>query len=282
MKKSDIKMMKRKALDIAVSIFSGIAALIGIFFLGWILMTVFQKGGSAFSLEFFTELPAPPGMTGGGLANAILGTLIMTGIGSLIGIPAGMLAGIYLAEYGKHSKFGDLVRTVINLTIGVPSIVVGLFVYTILVLPFHKFSAISGAVALAIIMLPVVARTTEDMLLMVPNALRESALALGMPKWRAVISIICKSAKSGLITGVLLAVARVSGETAPLLFTAMNSQFWMKSLMEPAANLTVTIYNYAMSPFEDWKTLAWGASFLITASVLFTNILARIIVREAK
>ena len=272
---------RRELTNIMMMTFSVMAASVGIFFLFWILITVFQKGASALQLSFFTELPAPAGM-GGGLANAIVGTLFMTFMAACIAVPLGILSGVYLAEFAKGTKAGDFIRFIINLSTGVPSIVVGLFVYTVLVLPFGHFSAWAGAVSLSVIMLPVIAATTDDMLNMVPNALRESALALGTPRWKTIIQIVFREAKSGLITGVLLAVARVSGETAPLLFTAMNSQYWMSSLSEPTANLTVSIYNYAMSPYDDWKALAWGASLLITASVLAVNIITRIIIREKK
>jgi phosphate transport system permease protein len=271
---------RRNAVDIAMRIVSGAAALIGIFFLAWILWVVAKNGLAAFNIDFFTELPTPPGIEGGGLANAIVGTALITVLAAIIGVPLGVFAGVYLAEFGKNTRFGDMIRFTINITMGIPSIIVGLFVYTLLVLPFKHFSAYAGAVALAIIMLPVIARTTEDMLNLVPSSLRESALALGMPRWRAIVAIIFRSARSGLITGILLAVARVSGETAPLLFTAMNSPYWMKSLSEPTANLTVTIFNYAMSPFDDWKQLAWGASLLIMAAVLGMNILARFVLRD--
>ncbi len=281
MKKAD-NIRRREALNRTVSVLSGLAALVGIFFLGWILWTVTRQGFSAFNLEFFTQLPAPPGIGGGGLANAIVGTVLITLLATVMGVPFGLFTGVYLSEFGKHSRFGDVVRFTMNITMGVPSIIVGLFVYTILVLPVGHFSAYAGAVALAIIMLPVVARTTEDMLGLVPNALRESALAIGMPRWRMIVAILFRAARSGLLTGILLAVARVSGETAPLLFTAMSSPYWMKSLAEPTANLTVTIFNYAMSPFDDWKQLAGGASLLIMAAVLGVNIAARVLLKEKK
>lgn len=271
---------RREAVDMTMRIVSGAASLIGIFFLVWILWTVAKNGSAAFNYDFFTALPTPPGIAGGGLANAIVGTLLITFIAAFIGVPLGLFTGVYLAEFGKNTRFGDVVRFTINITMGVPSIIVGLFVYTLLVLPFKHFSAYAGAVSLAIIMLPVVARTTEDMLNLVPNSLRESALAIGMPRWRSITAILFRAARSGLLTGILLAVARVSGETAPLLFTAMNSPYWMKGLAEPTANLTVMIFNYAMSPFDDWKQLAWGASLLIMATVLGLNILARTILRE--
>ena len=272
----------RKLLDWAVKAISVCAALLGIFFLGWILFVVVDRGIAAINWQFFTELPTPPGMEGGGVANAILGTVLMTGIAALLGVPAGLLAGVYLAEFGKHSRLGAWVRFTVNVLMGIPSIILGLFVYSILVYPFGSFSGLAGGVSLAILMFPVVARTTEDMLSMVPNALREAALAIGNPRWLATLNIIFRAAKSGLITGVLLSVARVSGETAPLLFTALNSSYMMKSLNEPFANLTVTIYQYAMSPYDDWNQIAWGASLLIMVAVLLLNIAARFVVRERK
>lgn len=258
------------------------AALIGIFFLGWILLEVFRRGSAAINWKFFSHLPTPPGMAGGGILNAILGTLLMTLLATLIGVPTGMLAGIYLAEFGKHSRLGAAVRFTVNVLMGIPSIIIGLFVYTLLVYPFKHFSAYAGAVALAILMFPVVARTTEDMLSMVPNALREAALSIGNPRWMATMNIIFRAAHTGLLTGVLLSVARVSGETAPLLFTALNSPYLLKSLQEPTANVTVTIYQYAMSPYNDWNEKAWGAALVIMVAVLSLNILARWVARSSK
>ncbi len=272
---------KRQLIDITAKATSSIAAFIGIFFLGWILATVIQKGASSLRLSFFTELPAPSGIEGG-LGNAVLGTLIMTVLATLISVPFGLLAGIYLSEFGKGTKMGTTARFFINITTGIPSIVIGLFVYTLFVLPFGHFSAWAGVISLAVIMLPIVAAITDDTLSMVSNTLRESALAIGTPHWKTVMQIVFKQAKPGIITGVLLAIARISGETAPLLFTAMNSQYWISSLREPTANLTVAIYNYAMSPYDDWKELAWGASLLIMIAVLTLNIMTRLFFQERK
>jgi phosphate transport system permease protein len=258
---------------------SAVSAVIGLFFLGWILYTVIQRGAQAINWDFFTKLPAPPGEEGGGLANAIVGTLLMTGMASAIGIPVGILGGVYLAEFGRKSRLATAVRFCTNVLMGTPSIIVGVFVYTILVMRTKEFSAYAGAVSLAIIMLPVVGRTSEDIINLVPNSLRESALALGAPRWKMTLGIVFRAARPGLVTGCLLAIARVSGETAPLLFTALNSPYWMRSLNEPIANLTVTIFNYAMSPFDNWQQLAWGASLLITAGVLLLNTTARIAFR---
>ncbi|HNW81989.1 MAG TPA: phosphate ABC transporter permease PstA [bacterium] len=274
--------IRRKTIDITVKTVASISAVSGILVLLWILWIVFQKGFSAWNIPFFTEVPTPPGVIGGGLANAITGTVIISLIATLIGVPFGLMTGIYLAEFGTNTRLGKAVRFTITVTMGVPSIIVGLFIYTIMVLPSGHFSAYAGAAALAVIMFPIVSRTTEDMLSLVPNSLREAALAIGVPRWKATIFIVMKAARSGLLTGILLAVARISGETAPILFTAMNSQFWMNSLNEPVANLTVTIYNYAMSPYDDWQSIAWGAALLILCTVLILNIGARFFLREAK
>ncbi len=259
---------------------STLAALLGLAVLTWILFIVVKRGIGAYNLDFFTKLPTPPGITGGGLANALCGTVIMTALASLMGIPLGMFMGIYLAEYGKASKLAFIVRFLTNTLMGIPSIIIGVFIYALIVKPTQTFSGYSGAIALAIIMLPVVARTTEDMLAMVPNELREAGLALGAPQWKVILGLVFRTAKAGLLTGILLSIARISGETAPLLFTAMNNVYWMHSLKEPMANLTVTIFNYAMSPYADWKSQAWGASLLIMGGVLFLNLMARLTFRR--
>ncbi len=270
----------REILDFIIKSISAMAALCGIVILFLIIYEVAIRGFAAFNVSFFTELPAPPGMGEGGVANAIVGTLLITLVAAVIGVPIGLMVGIYLVEFGRDTRVAEFVKFLTNVMIGIPSIIVGLFVYTILVKPFGQFSGYAGAVALAIIMLPVIARTTQDILLLVPNSLRESAFALGTSQWRVILNIIFRSAKSGLITGILLAIARVSGETAPLLFTALNSPYWMQSLAGPTANLTVLIYNYAISPYADWQQIAWGASLLIMISVLVVNILARVIIKQ--
>jgi len=272
----------RQLTDLIVRVLSGMAAMVGVFALGWILYEVLARGIRAINFSFFTELPVPPGMPGGGLANAIVGTLIITIMATVLGVIIGMFAGVYLAEYGKDRPYANSVRFAANMLMGTPSIIIGVFVYALMVLPAHHFSGYAGAIALAIIMLPVIARTTEDMMNLVPNALRESALALGAPRWKVTTSVVFKSAKTGLLTGVLLAVARVSGETAPLLFTALNSPYWPKTLNGPTANLTVSIFNYAMSPYSNWQQIAWGASLLIMISVLAVNISARFLFRGEK
>jgi phosphate transport system permease protein len=272
----------RRLTNLAVSIWAGASALLGIFILFWILYVVLVRGLGALNLEFFTHLPTPPGMGGGGLANAIVGTLCLTAAATLIAVPLGLMAGIYLAEFSEDSRAGDYSRFSANVLMGMPSIIVGVFAYTLVVVPLGHFSGYAGALALAILMLPVITRTTEDMLRLVPNTLRESALALGAPRWKVTLVIVFRAAKGGLITGILLAVARVSGETAPLLFTALNSPYWFNSLGDPTPNLTVTIFNYAMSPYPDWQQKAWGASLLITFGVLILTVLARFLLREKR
>jgi phosphate transport system permease protein len=272
----------RRLTNLAVSLWAGASALLGILVLFWILYVVLARGLGALNLAFFTQMPTPPGIMGGGLANAIAGTLGLTAVATLIAVPMGLMAGIYLAEFSDDSKAGDFSRFSANVLMGMPSIIVGIFAYTLVVVPLGHFSGYAGALALAILMLPVITRTTEDMLRLVPNTLRESALALGAPRWKVTLGIVFRAAKSGLITGILLAVARVSGETAPLLFTALNSPYWFSSLGEPTPNLTVTIFNYAMSPYPDWQQKAWGASLLITFGVLIMTILARFFLRERK
>lgn len=272
----------RKIGDAAIKAASVLASALGIFFLGWILLVVTMRGMASLDWAFFTELPTPPGLEGGGLANAILGTGLITGLATLLGVPVGIATGVYLAEVGRGTRFGRAVRFTTNVMMGIPSIIVGLFVYTMLVLPVGHFSGWAGAVSLAIIMLPVVARTTEDMLNLVPNEIRESALALGAQRWQVTLGVVFRAAKTGMTTGVLLAIARVSGETAPLLFTALNSVYWPSSLSEPTANLTVTIFNYAMSPYPDWQATAWGASLLIMGAVLGITILSRALLKEKK
>lgn len=256
------------------------SAVLGIFILFWILKDVFVLGLPAMSWAFFTELPAPPGADGGGLANAIVGTFLITVIATLIGVPAGILAGTYLSEYGKKSRFAATVRFMSDILVSAPSIVIGIFVYVVMVKTTGGFSALAGSAALAIIMLPVVIRTSEEILKLVPDATREAALALGAPHWKVTVHVVYRGAARGILTGVMLAVARVSGETAPLLFTSFNNSFWNFDLTEPTASLTVTIFNYAMSPYDDWHTKAWGAAFIITFTLLVVTLAARIIVRD--
>ena len=272
----------RKLVNGVVTVIAGSAAAIGLIVLLCILYSVAERGIPAVNWAFFTQMPTPPGTIGGGLANAIIGSILITGCAVLMGIPLGLLAGTYLAEFGQEGRLAGIIRFVADIMMGAPSIVIGVFVYTLLVVPQGHFSGFAGSVALAIIMLPLVTRVTEDMLKMVPNTLRESALALGAPEYKMVFQVIFRSARSGLLTGLMLSVARVSGETAPLLFTALNSPYSELSMNKPMGNLTVTIFNYAMSPYSDWQAKAWGASLLITASVLLLNLTARFLTRERR
>ncbi len=274
----------RKAVNWISVIVSVACSAIGVLFLAWILLTVFRHGFESLSFSFFLQPTKPYGIPDGGIANAILGTLMITLGAAAIGVPLGLMGGIYLSEFARSSKLGNFIRFSANVMMGIPSIIVGLFVYTLLVVSTKQFSGFAGSVALAIIMFPVVVRTTEDMLCMVPNALRESSLAIGAPRWKATLSIIFRAAKTGLITGVLLSIARVSGETAPLLFTALTSDSWpWHFFSEPTANLTVTITEYATnSPFDVMHGRAWGAALLITMAVLVLNIICRVLFREAR
>ena len=274
----------RKLKNFTVIGVSAFGTVIAAVFLIWILWTILRNGAESLSVEFLTQPTKPYGVPGGGMLNAILGTALITLAATLLAVPAGMLGGVCLSEFARSSKFGNAVRFSANVMMGMPSIIVGLFIYTLIVMTTGKFSGFAGSVALAIIMFPVILRTTEDMLCMVPNALRESALAIGAPRWRITLAVVFRSAKSGLMTGVLLAVARVAGETAPLLFTALTSDAWPTGFFtQPTANLTVTMTEYATnSPFETMHIRAWGAALIITAAVLALNILCRTIFREKK
>ena len=250
------------------------AALFGMAWLALILGALLWQGLSGVSLRVFTEMTPPPGADGG-LLNPIVGSLIMTGLAVAIGTPIGILAGTFMAEYGRYSRLSSVVRFINDILLSAPSIVVGLFVYEVLVRPMGQFSGIAGAVALAIIVIPVVVRTTEDMLLLVPNTLREAAAALGLPRAYIVRRIAYRAARAGIVTGVLLAIARISGETAPLLFTALNNQFWSTNLNAPMASLPAVIFQFALSPYNDWQRLAWTGALLITVAVLALSIIAR-------
>lgn len=252
----------------------------GLVWLLWILFEVLRLGLSGLSLSLFTEMTPPPNEEIGGLANAIFGSLTMVALATLLGTPIGVLAGVYLAEYGASTWLGRVTRFINDILLSAPSIVVGLFVYSLVVARFKSFSAWAGVLALALLVVPVVIRTTENMLTLVPNALREAAYALGTPKWRVIMTITLRAAKAGVVTGVMLAVARVAGETAPLLFTALSNQFWTSDLSQPMASLPVTIFKFAMSPYENWQKLAWAGVFLITMGVLLLNILARVLFRN--
>lgn len=270
---------RRKILNSLINLLAGGAAVFGLFILLWIIFTVIQRGAGAINWDFFTQPPEPAGMPGGGVANAILGTVMITLAAIVMGVPVGILAGVYLSEYGQDSGFANVVRFTASILMGAPSIVIGVFVYTLIVLRFG-FSGYAGAVALAVIMLPIITRTTEDMLSLVPNQLRESALALGAPEHKMIFQVVFKAASSGLVTGTLLAIARVSGETAPLLFTTMNSQFWNPEMIGPTGNLTVTIYDFGRSAFTDQNSMAWGASLLLAAGALVLSLAARLIARD--
>jgi len=252
----------------------------GMAFLLWILAVLFGKGFEALSPTLFTQMTPPPG-SAGGLANAIFGSLAIVASATLISTPIGILAGIYLAEYGRGSALARATRFINDILLSAPSIVIGLFVYTVYVANVQHFSGWAGSVALALIAVPVVVRTTENMLQLVPSSLREAAVALGAPMWKVILMVTLKAVRGGVITGILLAIARMSGETAPLLFTALNNQFWSADMNAPMANLPVVIFQFALSPYEDWKTLAWAGALLITLAVLVINILARSVFRQA-
>ncbi|MFZ5527918.1 MAG: phosphate ABC transporter permease PstA [Pseudomonadota bacterium] len=251
----------------------------GLVWLIWILIETVRLGIDGLALATFTQMTPPP-MDAGGLANAIMGSFIMVGLATLIGTPVGVMAGIYLAEYGQKGWLGSVTRFINDILLSAPSIVVGLFIYSVVVAKMKSFSGFAGVLALALIVVPVVIRTTENMLVLVPAALREAAYALGTPKWRVIGTITLKSARAGVITGILLAVARISGETAPLLFTALSNQFWTTDLSQPMASLPVTIFKFAMSPYENWQKLAWAGVFLITVGVLALNVIARTMFRQ--
>ncbi len=251
----------------------------GMVFLLWILFTLFAKGLAAFGPALFTQMTPPPG-SDGGLANAIFGSLMIVGSAIFIATPIGIMAGIYLAEVGRDNWVAKITRFINDILLSAPSIVIGLFVYSLIVANVSHYSGWAGAVALAIIAVPVVVRTTETMLLLVPNSMREAAVALGAPQWRVVLMVTLKSVQGGVVTGVLLALARISGETAPLLFTSLNNQFWSSDMNAPMANLPVVIFQFAMSPYEEWQRLAWAGALLITLTVLLLNIVARTLFRQ--
>lgn len=254
---------------------SFMAMLVGLAFLMWILGTLLFKGFGAVSIDMFTQTTPSPDSDGGGLMNAIVGSLMMVGASTLISTPIGILAGIYLAEYGEESWFAQVTRFVTDIMLSAPSIVIGLFVYAVYVANVKHFSGWAGTFAISLIAIPVVVRTTDNMLKLVPNSLREAAFALGAPRWKVAMMVRLRAVKAGVVTGVLLAVARISGETAPLLFTALNNQFFSADMNRPMANLPVVIYQFAMSPYENWRSLAWGGALLVTFSVLALNILSR-------
>ena len=280
---SDNPIYRRRLLKHRIGILLSISAMAaGILALLWILAVLVINGLGAIDLDMFTHTTPAPGSDGGGLLNPIIGSLMMVGIAALISTPIGIFAGIYLAEYGEESRFAQITRFVTDIMLSAPSIVIGLFIYAIYVANVRHFSGWAGSYAIALIAIPVVVRTTDNMLALVPNSLREAAFALGAPRWKVATLIRLRAVKAGVVTGILLAVARISGETAPLLFTALNNQFFSADMNAPMANLPVVIFQFAMSPYDNWRELAWGGALLITFSVLALNIVARIVVRAGK
>jgi phosphate transport system permease protein len=272
-------LVRRKIADILALLFAGAATLFGLIWLVWILWTTLSQGAAALSLALFTEMTPPPGSSGG-LLNAFYGSAVMVGLAVLIGTPLGVAAGTYLAEHGRHSRLANAVSFINDILLSAPSIVIGLFVYELVVRPLGHFSGIAGALALAIILLPIVVRTTDEALRLVPNQMREAAFALGLPAWRVTSRIIYKAALSGIVTGVLLGLARIAGETAPLLFTALNNQFWSANIAQPLANVPVVIFQYAMSPYDEWHALAWAGALVLTLFVLGLNLAVRFFARK--
>ena len=273
---ADRLFLRRRIVNGISLVLSGFAALFGMFWLVWILWTTFSKGVDAMSLSLFTEMTPPPGQDTGGLLNAIVGSLMMCGMGVAIGTPLGIAAGTWLAEVGNHRKLGTVVRFVNDILLSAPSIVLGLFVYAAFVMQTGgNFSAFAGALSLAFIVLPVVVRTTDEMLRLVPAQMREAALSLGVPQWKVIVQVLYRSASAGIVTGILLALARISGETAPLLFTAFGSQYWNANVLQPMASVPVVMNQFAGSPYESWQTLAWAGALVLTVFVLLISLTAR-------
>lgn len=272
---------RRRVADVVAFAFATFATLFGLLWLFWILWMTLREGASALSPRLFTEMTPPPGASGG-LLNAFYGSAVMIVLGVVIATPVGVAAGTYLAEHGRHTRVAATASFINDILLSAPSIVIGLFVYTIVVKSAGHFSGYAGALSLAIIMLPIVVRTTQESLLLIPDTMREAGFALGLPRWRVTRQILYKAARSAILTGILLGVARIAGETAPLLFTALNNQFWSADLDAPLANLPVVIFQYAMSPYDEWHTLAWAGAFVLTAFVLILNILVRLIARKGK
>ena len=277
----DWRYRRRRTVNIFNLTASVLTTAFGLFWLVWILWTTISQGIAALDWSLFTQNTPAPGNRGG-LANAIVGSLLMVGLATLIGTPVGVMVGTYLAEFGRKRPLASMIRFINDILLSAPSIIIGLFVYELVVIPSGHFSGFAGALALAVILLPVVIRTTEEMLRLVPGSLREAALALGAPRWKVITLVAYRAALSGVLTGVLLAVARISGETAPLLFTALNNQFWSTDLNGPMANLPVVIFQFAMSPYEEWHTLAWVGALLVTMSVLVLSIVARALLSKAR
>jgi len=268
---------KRRAKNLIAQTLAVLATVFGLFWLVWIMWTTLSKGITSLNLDLFTQMTPPPGDQGG-MLNAFFGSAVMSLLGIVIGAPIGVLAGTFLAEYSQRSWLGETVRFVNDILLSAPSIVLGLFVYTLVVAQMGHFSALAGGIALAFIVLPVVVRTTDEMLQLVPTQMREAALSLGVPQWKVTLQVLYRSALPGIVTGILLALARISGETAPLLFTALNNQYWTTDILAPMANVPVVIFQYAMSPYESWHALAWAGAFMLTVFVLCISLLARAIV----
>jgi phosphate transport system permease protein len=280
---SDARLAKhrgRKRINAVALTLSLAAMAFGLFWLIWILVETVRLGFGGLAWSVFTEMTPAPLAETGGLANALMGSLMMVALATFVGTPIGVMAGVYLAEYGQKTWLGSATRFINDILLSAPSIVIGLFIYAVVVARMKSYSGYAGILALALIVIPVVVRTTENMLTLIPNALREAAYALGTPKWKVILSVTLKAARAGVITGVLLAFARIAGETAPLLFTALSNQFWSTNLGAPMANLPVTIFKFAMSPYENWQKLAWAGVFLITLGVLALNIVARVFLRN--
>ena len=274
----------RRATNLFAQVMATLATMFGLFWLTWIVWTTLSNGIAALDLDLFTKMTPPPG-DDGGMLNAIFGSVLMSLLGVLFGAPIGVLAGTYLAEFSRtrwSSRLADVIRFVNDILLSAPSIVLGLFVYTLVVAPMGHFSALAGAIALAFIVLPVVVRTTDEMLRLVPAQMREAALSLGVPQWKVTMQVLYRASLPGIVTGILLALARISGETAPLLFTALNNQYWTADVMQPMANVPVVIFQYAMSPFEAWHTLAWAGAFVLTVFVLLVSLAARAIVSKSR
>lgn len=270
---------QRKWTNRLIATLCGACCLLTVAVLTLLLGYVIYRGSSAINVDFFTKLPTPVGETGGGVSNAIVGTLILAGIASLIGIPIGVSTGLYLAEYGR-GRYATLVRFFTDVLNGLPSIVMGLFAYALIVIPMKGFSGLSGGVALSLLMIPVIVRTTEEVVKLVPHTLREAALALGAPEWKVILYVVVKTAKGGIVTAIVLALARIIGETAPLLFTAFGNQFWQTNILQPMAALTLQIFTYAISPYEDWQAKAWGAALVLVTISLIINVTARYYTRS--
>ncbi len=265
------------AFNLGISV---LATIFGLFWLAWLMWTLISRGVKWIDLALFTQITPPPAAAGGGIANAIVGSLLITLVGVVVGTPIGILAATWLAEFGRYSRIATVIRFVNDILLSAPSIVIGVFVYAVVVAQFGHFSGWSGGLALAIIMLPVVLRTTEDMLTLVPDQIREAAAALGAPQWRVVITVVYRASLGGILTGVMLGIARISGETAPLLFTALNNQFWNVNMGQAMANLPVMIFQFAMSPYANWQHLAWAGALLITLAILVLNLIARLVIHS--